>query len=125
MISKFIALLDRWIATSSGADRRVEELEALHRKGLYAIRHSPEVDVAPAEYCEAAGLPRGTYWPVVVAAVLDEVSNSQQSHTVETLRALVQANFLKQQGMERTLAFMAKANPVAKTLIFDRRLDAA
>ena len=62
---------------------------------------------------------------MVVAAVLDEVSNSQQSHTVETLRALVQANFLKQQGMERTLAFMAKANPVAKTLIFDRRLDAA
>ena len=53
------------------------------------------------------------------------MSNSQQSHTVETLRALVQANFLKQQGMERTLAFMAKANPVAKTLIFDRRLDAA
>lgn len=125
MISKFIALLDRWIATSSGADRRIEELEALHRKGLYAIRHSPEVDVAPADYCEAAGLPRGTHWPVVVAAVLDEVSNSQQSHTVETLRALVQANFLSQQGMERTLAFMAKANPVAKTLIFDRRLDAA
>ena len=34
--------------------------------------------MAPADYCEAAGLPRGTHWPVVVAAVLDEVSNSQQ-----------------------------------------------
>lgn len=125
MISKIIALLDRWIASSSGAERRVEELESLHRKGLHAIRQSAEVDGAPAEYCKAAGLPRGTHWPVLVAAVLDEVTDSHQLHTIETLRAMVQSNFLSQQGMDRTLACMARTKPVAQTLIFDRRLDAA
>jgi hypothetical protein len=129
MIDKFIALLDRWIAASSGSHRRIEDLEALHRRGLHAISHHPSVDVAPPEYCKAAGLPIGSYWPLVVAAVLDEVSQSQQAHSIETLHALVAAQFLSQQEMDRTVAFAAafkaQSHSSVQTINFERWQDAA
>lgn len=125
MIDKFIALLDRWIAASSGSHRRIEDLEALHRRGLHAISHHPSVDVAPPAYCKAAGLPRGSYWPLVVAAVLDELTESQQAHTIETLHALVGAHFLSQQEMDSTVAFMTQSHASGQTINFEHWQDAA
>lgn len=101
--------LGDWLATGKLSRRKLAALEESHGRGLDEISWASSINIAPSEFCEAAQLPRGSYWPVVVAAVLDQEAPLKgqgipaHARTLEVLDLLVDYGFMEKEASEATL----------------------
>lgn len=104
--------LGDWLATGKLSRRKLAALDESHIRGLDVIPQACSINIAASEFCEAAQVPRGSYWPVVVAAVLDGVAPLRQqglpepARTIEVLDLLVDYGFMEAKDSEATLQAM-------------------
>ena len=110
--------LDDWLATRKLSRRKLAALNEDHLRTMDALPQLARLDTAPGEYAEAAQLPQGTPWPVVVAAVLDfaDPINSTgnplaaPARTIELLDELVACGLMDAPSADACLDAMGHGN---------------